>query len=189
MKNDVCNLSENGRTQRIITLILKEFSSTRCDECHRDSQQVQPLWDDKYPEQNVTEYSSTVLQYKFKVIEPFLLMPLKLLLHYMSEGDTVLFTPLQLSDGFSYFSDQDLRHKLFNEGWSQIRLLIFESDFFPTDDLAIRNVDAMNIVRCNRVMQTCICVQDGPRRDLHDTYYSRVNGFTACIICTVNQPR
>ncbi len=55
---------------------------------------------------NVTKYSSAVI--KYKVLVPYLsissLYNFVLLLHHVSEANIVHFTPLYLSDSFSYFS-------------------------------------------------------------------------------------
>ena len=57
-------------------------------------------------------YSSTVLKYNFELLVLYLSISVWcyfiLPLHYISEGNIVLSTPLHLFDSFSYFSDEDL---------------------------------------------------------------------------------
>ena len=57
-------------------------------------------------------YSSTVLKYNFEVLVLYLSISMWcyfiLPLHYISEENIVLSTPLHLFDSFSYFSDEDL---------------------------------------------------------------------------------
>ncbi len=55
-------------------------------------------------------YLSTVLKYKFEELVLYLSTSIFCyfkLLHHISEGNIVLFTPLQLSDNLSYFLDSD----------------------------------------------------------------------------------
>ncbi len=61
-------------------------------------------------------YSSTLLKHKFKVLVIYLLFSISilcnfiLLSNYNSQANIVLFTPLNLSDNFSDFSDHNFSY-------------------------------------------------------------------------------